>query len=360
MKQITPDYPMKTENNLILSRVIAPRKDDEHLLNMALIGYVCDENDHPLHAVSIDCEPPLLGIPYFKLYSTANRRRARCVARICFTEAKVVVPVGGKPLMKLTKRMCRALMHFFQSPDPNNFGDTYWQSAIVRYNIENGGDVGHWRFCELTADAIARDPDPEKYAFCLPYDLPMPDYSALASVSVEAARAHQGTGKGILYDYPYLDFLRGADGALQYCITLDRERARAGEPAFLVYNSPSQAEATACACLSMLEAKVLPHGSLPPMEVSSELGARLNAFWQARARHTRHLTAWQDIINWYNRFQEEAYYQDKGDEEEDDDDDICFGELTQEEIESDPITYARCLPLSLPMPDYTNLREKQG
>lgn len=130
---------MKTVNNLILSRVIAPRKDDEHILNMALIGYVCDENDQPLHAVSIDCEPPLLGIPYFKLYSTANRRRARCVARICFTEAKVVVPVGGKALMKLTKPMCR----------------------------------------ELTADAIARDPDPEKYAFCLPYDLPMPDYTLL-------------------------------------------------------------------------------------------------------------------------------------------------------------------------------------
>lgn len=72
---------MKTANNLILSRVIAPRKDDEHLLNMALIGYVRDENNHPLHAVSIDCEPPLLGMPYFKLYSTANRHRARCVAR---------------------------------------------------------------------------------------------------------------------------------------------------------------------------------------------------------------------------------------------------------------------------------------
>lgn len=60
---------MKTTNDLILSRVIAPRKDDEHLLSMALIGYMCDENDQPLHAVSIDCEPPLLGMPYFKLYS---------------------------------------------------------------------------------------------------------------------------------------------------------------------------------------------------------------------------------------------------------------------------------------------------
>lgn len=85
------------------------------------------------------------------------------MARICFTEAKVVVPVGGNPLMKLTKPMCRALMHFFQSNDPTN-RQTYWQPAIVRYNIENGGDVGEWRFRELTADAIARDPDPEKIA----------------------------------------------------------------------------------------------------------------------------------------------------------------------------------------------------
>lgn len=345
-----PDEPMKTEKDLILSQVIAPRKDDEHILNMALIGYVCDESDHPLHAVSIDCEPPLLGMPYFKLYSTANRRRACCVARICFTEAKVVVPVGGKPLMKLTKPMCRALMRFLQSNDPTN-RQTYWQSAIVRYNIENGGDVGNWQFRELTAEAIAHDPDPEKYAFCLPYDLPMPDYTVLASVSVEAARAHQGKGQGILYDYPYLDFLRGADGTLQYCITLDRERARAGEPAFLVYNSPSQAEATACACLSMLEAKALPYDSLPPMEVSSELGARLNAFLRARDRHTRHLTAWQATIDDYNRYQEQAYYRDKDDEEEDDV--ISFHELTLEEIESDPTTYARCIPLSLPIPDYS-------
>lgn len=165
------------DKNEVIMEILADENDDL-LCEMALIGRICDKHNVPKYALVVDECNTYIGNPYFKIFNSSNRGNATEVARISFLEPKILVH-KGLPQMKITKSIAKLINDFLAAKNKRNKHRTNWQEAIAYYNDYNGRvDNVDVDFDELTQEVI--DKNPELFKYCLPIDLPIPDYTELS------------------------------------------------------------------------------------------------------------------------------------------------------------------------------------
>lgn len=137
---------------------------------------VWDEGHHTRYAIVVDMEPQLVGIPYFKVLDITGKTTVRVATRairLSFTEPKIIELRGGLPELPLTRSLGELINKTLQQKSRVYPGHTNWEAAICYYNTCYSGlnDV----FFEDVTQAII-DSAPQRYAHCLPIDLPISDY----------------------------------------------------------------------------------------------------------------------------------------------------------------------------------------
>lgn len=141
---------------------------------------VWDEDHHTRYAIVVDMEPQLVGIPYFKVLDITGKTSVRGATRglrLSFTEPKIIELRGGLHELPLTRPLGELINKTLQQKCRIYPGHTNWEAAICYYNTCHSG-LNDVFFEDVTRAVI--DIDPQRYAHCLPIDLPPPDYTALA------------------------------------------------------------------------------------------------------------------------------------------------------------------------------------
>lgn len=140
---------------------------------------VWDEDHHTRYAIVVDMEPQLVGIPFFKVLDitgNASVRGATRVIRLSFTEPKIIELRGGLPELQLTRSLGELINKALQQKCRIYPGHTNWEAAICYYNTCHSG-LNDVFFEDVTRAVI--DSDPQRYAHCLPIDLPISDYKSI-------------------------------------------------------------------------------------------------------------------------------------------------------------------------------------
>lgn len=150
---------------------------------------VWDEDHHTRYAIVVDMEPQLVDIPYFKVLDITGKtsvREATRGIRLSFTEPKIIELRGGLPELPLTRPLGELINKTLQQKSRVYPGHTNWEAAICYYNTCHSG-LNDVFFEDVTRAVI--DSDPQRYAHCLPIDLPMPDYTRLKLATNQERRA---------------------------------------------------------------------------------------------------------------------------------------------------------------------------
>lgn len=327
MKQKYPDYPMKPENTPIppmTQQQNTPPAPKSHL-----VGYLCDDAGNPEYYVGVD-EPVELddNFVWLLVYNKARPDAATACVGLSFA-APTNFFHEDYPLLEVTWKLAQRLKAFLQSPHPSNPRLTHWQVALELHNhIQLRSAAPDLCRRELTEEQI--EDNPAVYAFCYPLSQPIPDYSLLSTL----------IGPG------FATVARDYDS--EYCLAVNPVADSTTSAFFELYSDTNARRAASCVRISFLSPDYV---SLPATEsdwiLHEEEKKRLVSFLSShrrgRSRVESSMSNWQYALALWN---------------------VEMGFIdTPEEAWS--ITEAECaprsphaphpLPLSLPMPDYSQL-----
>ena len=167
------NYDTKQEINEIIEK----QEEDEFLLEMAVVGQIRDKSRRFKYNVIVDSESDRVGEPYFKLFDKPNRIEAKQSLRVSFKEPKAIYHSDGYKPIPITKKLGEFINDFMRKPNKQFPEYTNWQFSIIMFNSQSGRVPSNTQFSKLTQKVIDRNP--QKYKFCIPIDLPMPDYTLL-------------------------------------------------------------------------------------------------------------------------------------------------------------------------------------
>lgn len=306
--------------------------EENELSAESFIGYLPDADGKPEYYIGFSPESADAGFLDILVYNNVEPEKATACVSLYMNSISYFAH-EDYPLLKVTRELGLRLNRFLQSPSREFPHLTHWQALLERYNLYLGTtEDTELSFHMLTEEM--KDNHPFEYFSCLPLSTEMPDYTMIEALETEGACL----------------VARNFDSNFSLLV---RARANDKEPAYFeLYNDADPGCATRMARLAFKTPEYVSSPDAPPFWILNDREKeQLMALLTIRRRGYKvkkksKLTNWQYAIALWNVRQgfidtpEDALNLTDAD---------CTPQLNH---------VAHPLPLSLPMPDYTRLREK--